>query len=37
MLCVSVSATSAETNSAFKTEELEIAKFWEDMGPVLRD
>lgn len=37
MLCVSVSATSAETNSAFNAEELEIAKFWEDMGPVLRD
>ncbi len=37
MLCVPVSATAAETESAFNSEELEIAKFWEDMGPVLRD
>ena len=37
ILCVSVSATSAEIESAFSSEELEIAKFWEDMGPVLRD
>ena len=37
MLCVSVSATSTETNSAFDSEELEVAKFWEDMGPTLRD
>ena len=37
MLCVSAPATSAETESTFSSEELEIAKFWEDMGPVLRD
>ncbi len=37
MLCVSVSVASAETDFAFNAEELEVAKFWEDMGPVLRD
>lgn len=37
LLCVSVSATSAEIESAFSSEELEVARFWEDMGPVLRE
>ncbi len=37
MLCMPVSAMSAETESAFSSEQLEVARFWEDMGPVLRD
>ena len=37
LLCVPVSATPAEIESVFNSEELEIAKFWEDMGPVLRE
>ncbi len=36
LLCLPVSAAPAGTESAFSAEQLEIAKFWEDMGPVLR-
>ncbi len=36
-LCVSISAVSKEIEPTFNSEELAIARFWQDMGPVLRD
>jgi len=37
VLCISAPAMATEERSDFSLEELEIAQFWEDMGPVLRD
>lgn len=37
LLCVLVAEASTEVESPFSSEELEVAQFWEDMGPVLRD
>ena len=36
-LCATGTTIAADTATEFSTEELAVAKFWEDMGPTLRD